>query len=710
MLTRALFSLLLVHVTLHRSFASQATSQEEEEEKTSYEEVVVVSVSKLQEALVNAPASVSVVSSGDIERSSAQNYGDLLRVVPGLNVIQMSARDVNLRSRAAASTLVTSQLALLDGRTIYHDFFGFVIWDLLSVNPDEIRRVEVLRGPASAVWGANAMTGVVNVISKTPREMEGTNVTIGFGGFDRKVSEEEPESGLLFSLNATHAQVWNDSVAFKISAGTFAQQALPRPTGTIANDFGTPYPTYSNFGTEQPKADFRIDFDLSGDNPDPNWNHDLTFAAGISATEGVTHTGIGPFQIRPGTTLTYGKMNYRRGNFRLNIFANAVDGEAPSLLVADLDGSPIDFVFTSRTYDIEFGNLHLLGNKHLFSYGGNLRHNGFNLSFAPRRGQRDEGGLYLQDEIFISNHVRWMLGVRVDKFDVLDHAVFSPRTSLLIKPARAHTFRLSFNRAFRAPSIVNNFLEVRFLSAYDLGTVDSGFSGLSFAFPVDALGNERLREESLTAYEIGYTGFFGNRTILSGAVYLNEIRDLVQFVQTDYDSDNPPRGWPLDPGVLDDLTVEGRGLPARLVYQNLDRVRDRGYELGFQTGIGPYIDSYVNYSWQGEPEPFGFDLTELNLPPTHRANAGIGFSYGRYFGDISANYVSRAFWQDVLDARFHGPTDPYTIVNAGFGIRWEEGKVTTSIKVTNLTNTEVQQHVFGDIIKRLVVGEIRFRF
>jgi outer membrane receptor protein involved in Fe transport len=74
------------------------------------------------------------------------------------------------------------------------------------------------------------------------------------------------------------------------------------------------------------------------------------------------------------------------------------------------------------------------------------------------------------------------------------------------------------------------------------------------------------------------------------------------------------------------------------------------------------------------------------------------------------SFTDDAFWQDVLDARFHGPTDSYTVVDATFGIRWEEGKLTTSIKVSNLTNTEVQQHVFGDIVKRLVVGELRFRF
>ena len=112
--------------------------------------------------------------------------------MPGLNVTQTSARDINLTSRGATSTLSTGQLALVDGRSIYLDFFGFVAWDFLPVNPAEIKQIEVIRGPASAIWGANAMNGVVNVITKSPRELQGTSVTMGVGTFGREVSPAVP--------------------------------------------------------------------------------------------------------------------------------------------------------------------------------------------------------------------------------------------------------------------------------------------------------------------------------------------------------------------------------------------------------------------------------------------------------------------------------------------------------------------------------------
>ena len=93
---------------------------------------------------------------------------------------------------------------------------------------------------------------------------------------------------------------------------------------------------------------------------------------------------------------------------------------------------------------------------------------------APNGDDRNEGGAYLQDEIFLTDRFRWIVGGRLDKFSSIDGAVFSPRTTLLFKPASAHTFRASFNRAFRSPSLVNNSLDITIVTPVTLpvrGTV-----------------------------------------------------------------------------------------------------------------------------------------------------------------------------------------------------------------------------------------------
>jgi hypothetical protein len=164
--------------------------------------------------------------------------------------------------------------------------------------------------------------------------------------------------------------------------------------------------------------------------------------------------------------------------------------------------------------------------------------------------------------------------------------------------------------------------------------------------------------------------------------------------------------------VLNLIAAAGSPLPSEFTYVNLGKFRDKGVELGIDAAVNQYFNVFVNYSYQWDPDPVdeNFNLAELNLPPNNRFNAGFNFSYNRFLGNLGVNYTDEAFWQDVLDARFHGTTDAYTLVNAGFGVRWAGDRVVTSVKVNNLANEDVLQHIFGDIIKRQVVGEIRVTF
>ena len=241
----------------------QPAQPQQPTEPPKYEEIVVVTGSGTEGKVINAAPTMSVITAAMIELAPTQNFAELLRSVPGLNITQVSARDINVTSRASTGTLATGQLAMLDGRSLYQDFFGFVMWDFLPVNLNEIKQVEVIRGPASAVWGANAMHGVVNVISKSPREIQGTSVTVGGGTFDRSVDDDDADGGLLVYFGGTHAQAINDRWSFKISGGGYSQDALPRPTGTIPGAPGaTQYPNFANNGTTQPKLDGRLDYDF----------------------------------------------------------------------------------------------------------------------------------------------------------------------------------------------------------------------------------------------------------------------------------------------------------------------------------------------------------------------------------------------------------------------------------------------------------------
>jgi len=674
-----------------------------------YEEQVVVTASKVEQKLVNAPATMTVVTADVIASTPATNYAELFRSVPGVNISQTSARDFNITMRGASATLATSTLALLDGRSLYLDFFGFVAWDLLPLNPTEIKQIEVVRGPGSAVWGANAMSGVVNFISKTPRELNGNTATVQFGAMNRDVDGgQQLGTGSLFAVYGTHARAVNDRWAYKISAGGYTSDALARPTGDIPNGTGTQYPTYLNKGTTQPKLDTRVDYD--GD------KYKVVFAGGYSGTDGIFHTGIGPFDSA-GVGVGYGTMRYTRGALKFNAFTNILNGDALGLLAIGTDGKPILFTFNTKTFDVELGNINTIGARNVLSYGGNLRYNTFDLSLAPNGDSRQEFGGYVQDEMFLHDKFRLNVGARIDKFDNIADAVFSPRVAAIFLPEHDHAIRVSYNKAFRSPSMVNNYIDTTIINQLNLGLINPALSGQVYNFPVRAIGNQDLREESVQSYEVGYTGVIRNRATVSAAIYWNTSKDEIFFTQTGrYRASTPPPGWPLPPVVLELLpppctgaTCTTGGLPSEFSYLNLGQVKNKGLELGVDGAVNQALNVFVNYSYQAEPVP-DFDKSEINLPPTNRFNVGLNFSQRRYLGNASVAYVDSAYYQDVLDARYAGPTKAYTQVNGAFGFKFMSEKLTTSIKVINLLNEDIQSHVFGDILKRQVIGEVRMAF
>jgi outer membrane receptor protein involved in Fe transport len=687
----------------------------EGEKPPTFEEQVVVSASRSEQALINAPAAVTLITSQTLQSSPGSNMGDLLRSVPGINVTQTSSRDVNFTTRGATSTLATSQLALVDGRSIYLDFFGMVMWDLVPTNLNEIKRIEVVRGPASAVWGANAMSGAVNVITKTPRELAatagGNSVVIGAGAFNRNVTGRDEDSGSLFYVNGSHARAVDDRWSYKLSAGYFTQDPLPRPFGVIPNQFQTPYPDLGNTGTSQPKFDARVDYDLAGGD-----RGRLTFAGGVAGTEGIIHSGVGPFDIDSESRMTYFTGRYERGARRIAFFSNLLHGNAINLLARGPTGAFLPLIFDTKTFDVEASDVRVIGTRHALSFGGNFRHNTFDISLAPSGDDRNEGGAYIQDEIFLSDHFRWVVGGRLDKFSSIDDAVFSPRTTFMIKPAPSQAFRVSFNRAFRAPSFINNNIETVILNQVDLRAANPLLA--NFVFPISAVGNEELKQETLTAFEVGYVGVVLDVN-LSASVYWNRTEDGIYFTPNlFYSAANLPPTWPsvLPPAILTALANFNPPvlLPARYTYLNFGEVKDKGIELSVDTAVNRYVNAFANYSYQWKPVarelPPGTSIADINWPAENRFNTGFDFSYSRFLGNFSVSFADEAYWQDVLDVRYAGTTESYTLVNGAFGVRWLGDRVTTSIKAVNLGNQEVQQHIFGDILRRQIVGEVRFGF
>ncbi len=679
-----------------------------------YEEMTVVSSSKIETRLIDSPATISVIPVAKLENSANTNFGDVLRELPGVNVVQFSARDINVTAREETSSLANTQLTLLDGRTIYLDFFGIVLWDFMPANSSEIKQIEVVRGPASAIWGANAQTGLVNIITKTPRELQGTTLSLSYGTIGRDIEGSDLDDGNSYGMDLTHAGVVNSTWSYKVSAGYFDSDAWARPVGTVPFDpergtGGFPYPAFENTDTFQPKLDIRFDQELGE-------GERLIYAAGTAETEGIIHSGIGPFDIQSGSRLSYGKVSYERGALSLKFFANLLDGEAVNLLTADTSGNPINFIFKTDTYDFEVGHVTELNENHVLSYGGNVRFNQFDLSLAPGEDERNEYGAYLQDEM-VYGTFRGVIGARFDKFDSIDDVIVSPRITLMYQPSDQHTVRLSYNEAFRAPSLIENYLNLQIVSAVlDLGLIDPSLAGVEFPIITDVFGNRDLVEDSLEAYELGYTGIFGE-TVVGIAAYRNDTDDNLNFTNPPgavYNSQNPPPGWFLPPQILDLLLAQGIGFPSFFTYLNLGPVRYQGLELSLDHRIDRYWDISANYSWQDEPEIQASDNPfpegELSAPPTNRYNLSIGYSANQLFGRLAWSHSDEFFSTDVLDSRFHGQVDAYDMLNLNLGYRFLDNRVSANLKIVNLTDEEIQQHIFADVMKRNMSLEVRVNF
>ena len=366
-------------------------------------------------------------------------------------------------------------------------------------------------------------------------------------------------------------------------------------------------------------------------------------------------------------------MNYTRGALRLQFFTNFLDGKAPNLLLPNpATGMPLELNFKTQTFDGEIGHSVFLGNRNRLSYGGNVRQNNFNITLAPLAEDRLEVGGYLQDEIFW-DRFRLVLGGRVDKFGNLSDPKFSPRIAFIVKPAEDHSVTLSFNRAYRAPSVINNFLQTSIVSRVDLSglapllppllqlAVAQPFplivNAVGSNLPIGGMAQDELIEESLTAYEVSYTGVLPYGTTLGGSFFVNQRDDSINFTALPasldpYTAANPPPGWRLPPVVLGLMAQSRIFLPrTAFTYLNLGPIRQTGVELWLDQRFSRSLAASVNYSWQSEPEilddPNPFLPAELNLPPTHRFNAEVHWNGSRLLGSASVNAATDAFWSDV---------------------------------------------------------------
>ena len=165
----------------------------------------------------------------------------------------------------------------------------------------------------------------------------------------------------------------------------------------------------------------------------------------------------------------------------------------------------------------------------------------------------------------------------------------------------------------------------------------------------------------------------------------------------------PPGTTPLCPnGGLSGV------VPSDFSYRNVGETTDQGVEFGLQGRTAGPWSWFFNASWQDDPEFEGVNEVEQNKPPEWRGNLGLSYDTGMWFVNGNVNYQDDAYWADVLNVR--ASTDSFTQFNVSLGVRLLEERMTLQVIGANVTDEDVQQHIFGDIISRKITGQIGFRF
>ncbi len=401
---------------------------------------VVVTASRRQEKALDAPASITTVSSADIARNTATTVADHLRTVVGIDAAQTGIGSGTLVARGFNNVFSGTLLTIIDNRYARIPSLRFNAYSMFPTNDLDIDRIEVSLGPGAALYGPNAANGVMHIITPSPIDEQGSSISLTGG-------ERSYFQGQFRSAHSV-----SDGFGLKVS-GQYARGndwEYVDPQEVIARD---------NLA-ERYSADARMDFRFGGD------GEFIVNGGSSTLNSGVEMTGIGAAQV-DGWRYDYGQLRLTKGRLFAQAFLNQTNSGGD---VSMHDGTRLlrtdePVVDQSRTMALQFQYGFDLGSWQSFTYGVDWQRT------EPRSGGtifgRNEDddiiteiGTYLHSETSLGDKVDFVAAIRVDDHDRLTDVNISPRAALVLKPTEAQNFRFTFNRAFATPTSTNLFLDI----------------------------------------------------------------------------------------------------------------------------------------------------------------------------------------------------------------------------------------------------------
>jgi len=689
------------------------------------EAITVTSVSRRQERITEAPAAVTVIPQEQIELEAASGQvPKLLEFTPGVDFAQSGLYDINFNTRGFNSSLNRRILTLIDGRDPAVPFLGSQEWAAVSFPMDELSSVELVRGPGSALYGANAFNGVLNMTTKAPRSSEGGQVRVT-GGDPSILRGDFRWAGSLgsdFFFKAVGGYMKSDD--FTRSRNTSVEYTTfcttPGQTNCLRREV---VPLELN----EDKIGFgglRLDKYFG--------NAVLTIEGGTATLEGPTfQTGIGRVQVtdvqRPWT-----RLNFNTGQ-HFNFLAYYDQRKAEDQLALASGGRL--FEDSSNLHGELQGNVGFGGGKG-FLVGG-ISYHQQEIDTANRQGvqtllktpPRDEHqeAAFAQVDYSFTGKLKAVVAARVDE-STLHDTQFSPKASVVYSFTPNHTLRLTYNEAFQVPNYSEFFLRVPAgapITAFaPLEALGGGRSLGLRSIPILALGNDNLEVEEITNYELGYTAIIASKVYLTFDYYQSKVEnfvtDLLPGVNPVYTGYAPPsflsaqaqaqilatlrNGLGANFAGLADLN--GNNQPTLVLsYANAGKVDTDGWDVAVNYYITDHWQTDFNYS------RFDFDVKEAQvgdrlLPnaPKTKWSAGLAYNSGRFNSAVKYRWVDDFDWAAGV---FVGFVPSYDVVDVGASYRLTDN-LAVGLDVSNLLDEENFQSFGGDIVTRRALGHVSF--
>jgi len=440
-------------------------------------EIQVTSVSKRAEPVRGAPSAIYVITHDDIARAGARTIPEMLRLAPNLQVAQTSASGYMITARGfsgspAAQNFSNKLLVLIDGRSVYTPLYSGVYWDMQDVLPEDIERIEVISGPGAALWGANAVNGVINITTRKSSDTQGGLLQAGVGSRER-------------TLGLRYGGRIKDGLTYRVYLRALKDGDTETSTGSAKGD-----------DWSRVQEGFRVDWEpSSGD---------------VVTVQGDGYDGSESEPGKAGQNI--------EGQNLLARWTHSSPGGATVQIQTYYDRTKraskgTGQGFTFDTYDIDLQHSFTLGGRQDVVWGGGLRRNRYQTRgaptffFSPASRDLNLSNLFVQDSISLTPTTRVILGLKVEDGPYLGAEVL-PSARISWAPNDGLMVWAAASRAVRAPTPFDR----------DVVEIVGGRRFLT--------GGADYQSEKLTAYEAGVRAQPSAKASFSVSAYYNVYDDL----------------------------------------------------------------------------------------------------------------------------------------------------------------------------------------